>query len=69
MQDSLFNSGGSVAIFISKNVVYCSVECIAYMDKGRQRDFYTIIFNVADMAGVDISHISDIFLRQILVYA
>ena len=40
------------------------IQGIAYMNQCGQRNFHTVIFNVADMAGIDAGHIGDIFLGQ-----
>lgn len=34
------------------------------MDQGGERDFNTIVFNVADVAGVYVSDVGDIFLGK-----
>lgn len=34
------------------------------MDQGGERDFNTVVFNVADVAGVYVSDVGDIFLGK-----
>lgn len=34
------------------------------MDQGGERDFNTVVFNVADVAGVYVSDIGDVFLGK-----
>ena len=64
MEDFILNRRNGIIVFIREDKVYGGVQGIAHLDKGREGDFDTVIFNVADMAGIDVGHIGDIFLGQ-----
>ena len=64
MENFFFQNRRGGIVFVGQDVIDRSIQGIAYMNQCGQRNFHTVIFNVADMAGIDAGHIGDIFLGQ-----
>lgn len=64
MQDLLLQYGRGLVVFIGKHVVDGRVQCIADMDQGGQGDLDTVVLYVADVAGVYVGNIGDVFLGE-----
>lgn len=66
VEDFILNRRNGIIVFIREDKVYGGVQGIAHLDKGREGDFDTVIFNVADMTYIDVGDVGNIFLCQIL---
>ena len=66
VEDFILNRRNGIVVFIREDKVYGGVQGITHLDKGREGDFDTVIFNVADMAHIDIGDVGNIFLCQVL---
>lgn len=64
MQDLLLQYRRGLVVLIGKDVVDGRIQGIADMDQGGERDFNVIVFNVADVAGVYVSDVGDVFLGK-----
>lgn len=62
MEDFILNRRNGIVVFIREDKVYGCVQGITHLDKGREGDFDTVIFNVADMAYIDVGDVGNIFL-------
>ena len=52
MENFFFQNRRGGIVFVGQDVIDRSIQGIAYMNQCGQRNFHTVIFNVADMAGV-----------------
>ena len=64
VEDFILNRRNGIIVFIREDKVYGGVQGIAHLDKGREGDFDTVIFNVADMRGVAADHFCKVILCQ-----
>ena len=62
MQDLLLQNGGRGDVFIGEDVIDGGAQGIAHMHQRGQGDLDPVVLDVADMAGVHIGHVGDIFL-------